>query len=109
MGLGRLSLVVAATSAGLRAPRSCRRQRKITSLAPAVGRARGGNTVTIHGSNFIGVASVTFGHKHATNIHVISAATLTVTAPSGSGTVTVRVTGSGGTSAGIRSSRYTYR
>ncbi len=82
---------------------------KITSLSPASGRSRGGNTVTIHGSNFIDVTSVHFGHNRAAHVKVISPTKITVTAPSGSGTVTVTVTGAGGTSAPTHASRYRYR
>ncbi len=81
----------------------------ITSLSPASGMARGGNTVTIHGTNFIGVTAVHFGHKLATRLRVRSRTKITVTAPRGSGTVPVTVSTAGGTSAATPSDRYRYK
>jgi hypothetical protein len=80
----------------------------ISSLSPAGGRARGGNTVTIHGTNFVGVTAVHFGHKLATRLRILSPTKITVTAPRGSGTVTVTVSAAGGTSAATPSARYRY-
>lgn len=77
----------------------------LASLSPNHGAARGGNKVTIHGRNFVGVQSVHFGGKLATHVKVVSSTEITVTAPSGSGTVSVTVTAGGRTSAG---SRYKY-
>lgn len=81
----------------------------ISSLSPASGRARGGNTVTIRGTNFVGVTAVHFGHKLATGLRILSPTKITVTAPRGSGTVTVTVSAAGGTSAATPSARYRYR
>jgi subtilase family serine protease len=72
----------------------------IGSLSPPGGRARGGNTVTIHGSGFYGSVTVHFGSKKATHVTVVSPTKVTVTAPSGSGTVKVTVSAAGGTSSG---------
>jgi hypothetical protein len=81
----------------------------IKSLSPASGKFRGGNTITVRGTNFIGVTSVHFGTKLARNLKVISASEITVTAPSGTGTVHVTVTATGGTSSSTSSvSRYRY-
>ncbi len=81
---------------------------KVSSLSPASGRARGGNKVTIHGRDFVGVTSVHFGGKRATGLRVVSAAEITVIAPSGSGTVNVTVTAAGGTSAKASADHYRY-
>ena len=72
----------------------------ISSLSPPVGAASGGTKVTIHGSNFTGVKSVTFGGKAGTKLDVTSATEFTVTTPAGSNgkTVNVVVTAAGGTS-----------
>jgi large repetitive protein len=72
----------------------------VSSLSPARGPVKGGTKVTIHGTNFIGVTAVHFGTKLATNLKVISATEITVTAPAGSGTVHVTVTAVGGASSG---------
>jgi len=81
----------------------------VTSLSPARGAAKGGTKVTIHGTNFTRVASVHFGSKTATNLKVISATEVTVTAPAGSGTVHVTLTAVGGTSSSTSSgSKYQY-
>jgi subtilase family serine protease len=72
----------------------------ISSLSPAVGTASGGTKVTIHGSNFASVKSVTFGGVVGTKLVVTSATELTVTTPKGTNgkTVSVVVTAAGGTS-----------
>ena len=70
----------------------------VTSLSPARGPAKGGTKVTIHGTNLTGVASVHFGSKLGTDLTVVSATQVTVTAPAGTGTVHVTVTAAGGTS-----------
>ncbi|WP_426574778.1 FG-GAP-like repeat-containing protein [Aquihabitans sp. McL0605] len=54
---------------------------KVTAAAPASGTALGGTTVTLTGSNLLGTTGVTFGGRPATDLHVVSATTLTVTAP----------------------------
>ena len=81
----------------------------VTSLSPAKGSHKGRTKVTIHGTNFTGVRSVHFGSKAATNLKVISATEITVTAPAGKGTVHVTVTATGGTSSSTSSSsKYQY-
>jgi subtilase family serine protease len=77
----------------------------VTGLSPGKGTHKGGTTVTIHGSNFIGVKSVRFGAKPG-KVKVISATEIKVVTPSGSGTVHVVVTAAGGTS-NIPSYKYT--
>jgi subtilase family serine protease len=80
----------------------------VSSISPTQGRPGGGNTVTIHGSHFVGVTAVHFGSKKASHFVVISATKITVTAPSGSATVAVTVTATGGTSAISAGSHYRY-
>ncbi len=81
----------------------------VSSLSPAKGTHKGGNKVTIHGTNFTGVSAVHFGGKLATHVKVISPTEITVTAPAGTGAVHVTVTAAGGTSSASSSaSKYTY-
>jgi len=81
----------------------------VSSLSPNKGTHKGGTKVTIHGTNFIGVSAVHFGGKLATNVKVISATEITVTAPAGTGTVHITVTAAGGTSSSTSAaSKYTY-
>jgi hypothetical protein len=81
----------------------------LTSLSPKKGTHKGGTRVTIHGTNFIGVAAVHFGGKLGTHITVVSATEIIVTAPAGSGTVHVTVTAAGGTTSATSTvSKYTY-
>jgi subtilase family serine protease len=72
----------------------------ITAISPASGTANGGTSVTITGSDFVGVKSVTFGGKVGFSIAVSGSSSLTVIAPFGTAgmTVPVVVTGAGGTS-----------
>jgi len=70
----------------------------VSSLSPNKGTHKGGTTVTIRGSNFIGVTSVHFGGKLGGKLRVISATEIKVVAPAGAGTVHVTVTAVGGTS-----------
>src|SRR6202012_1943999 len=63
----------------------------------------------ITGTNFIGATAVHFGAAAATNISVISATQITVTAPAGSaGTVDVTVTSPTGTSDTSAADAYTF-
>ncbi len=73
---------------------------RISSISPAKGTAGGGTKVTIHGSNFVDVKSVTFGGKAGTKVVVTSTTSLTVTTPKGTkgATVKVVVTAAGGAS-----------
>jgi subtilase family serine protease len=80
----------------------------IKSLSPTSGKPRGGNTITIRGTNFIGVTAVHFGTKRATKIRTVSATEIQATVPAGTGTVTVTVTAVGGTSAVSRTTHYRY-
>jgi len=80
----------------------------ITSISPARGTANGGTKVTITGSNFIGVKSVTFGGKTGFSIVVSGTSSITVLTPVNTPgrTVKVVVTGAGGTSNSVQY-RYT--
>jgi hypothetical protein len=72
----------------------------ITSVTPAHGTKNGGTKVTIKGSGFTGVKSVTFGGKPGSKVTVTGTTALTVIAPPGTegATVKVVVTAAGGTS-----------
>jgi subtilase family serine protease len=70
----------------------------ISTLSPGKGTHKGGTTVTIDGTGFIGVKSARFGGKLGTKLRVISATEIKIAAPSGSGTVRVTVTAVGGVS-----------
>jgi len=81
----------------------------VTGVSPAAGVAVGGNTVTISGTDFnSGGATVHFGANLATNVVVVSASSITATAPAGSGTVDITVTTADGTSAITSADQYTY-
>jgi hypothetical protein len=80
----------------------------VTSLSPASGPAHGGTVVTVSGTNFAGTTAVDFGTKAGTQMSVVNADTLKVTAPAGTGTVNVTVTTLGGTSAVSTKDRFTY-
>ncbi len=81
----------------------------VSVVSPARGPARGGNRVTIRGSNFVAVRAVRFGGRLATHVTVVSRTELVVTAPAGRGVVHVTVTAVGGTSSSVSAaSRYTY-
>jgi len=81
----------------------------VVSVKPSAGPIRGGQKVTITGTNLSGATSVEFGARAGTRVRVISSHTMTVTAPRGSDTVPVTVvTSRGGTSAIAAAARYTY-
>ncbi|WP_205746406.1 IPT/TIG domain-containing protein [Dyella amyloliquefaciens] len=80
----------------------------VTSLSVTSGLTSGGTTLTITGTDFIGVTAVRFG---LTNVGFLvnSATSITVTAPGHSaGTIDVTVTTAGGTSATSASDQFTY-
>jgi hypothetical protein len=70
----------------------------VTSVAPDVGPAAGGTTVTITGKRFTKVSAVDFGSTPATS-YTVSGKTITAVAPAGVGTVDVNVTNVSGVSA----------
>jgi hypothetical protein len=82
----------------------------VTSLSPPVGRAAGGDRVTVTGARFIDVTKVAFGTAAGTSIHVTSPTQLEVTAPPHTAAaVDVRVTTRYGTSAVAAGDRFTYQ
>ncbi len=80
----------------------------ITEVTPTLGPTKGGTTVTIWGSNFVGTVLVRFGEKRGTAVRVLSSSEVTVTAPPGSGTVYVTASALGGSSETSATSRYRY-
>ena len=81
----------------------------ITSVSPASGPAAGGQTVTITGTDFVGVTAVAFGATPGVNITVISATELTVVTPAhAAGTAPIRVTTRSGTSPLVPADRYAF-
>lgn len=83
----------------------------VTGLSPTAGPTAGGTSVTITGTDFVGLsgaAAVRFGATNATSYTVDSATQITATAPPGTGTQAVTVTTPGGTSADTAADDYTY-
>lgn len=81
----------------------------ITSVAPDVGPASGGTTVTITGIRFKHVSAVDFGSTPATSYTVNSIKMITAVVPAGAGTVDVSVTNMSGVSAvGSPVDQFTY-
>lgn len=80
----------------------------IMSVAPYIGSTAGGQSVTITGTNFIGVSAVAFGGVPATTFTVDSATRITATAPArAAGPADVTVTTVGNSSV-TRANGYTY-
>jgi RHS repeat-associated protein len=80
----------------------------VTSVAPSIGPAAGGTTVTVNGAGFTGTTAVSFGATPATGVTVASDSQLTATAPAGSATADIMVTAPAGTSGINAADRYTY-
>jgi hypothetical protein len=80
----------------------------VTSISPTAGPSAGGTTVTLTGTGLSGATAVTFGGTAAPGYTVVSATTITATAPAGTGTVDVRVTTVGGSSAISAADQFTY-
>jgi len=73
----------------------------LTSISPANGPTAGGTAVTITGTNFISVTSVTIGGNAPTAVTVVSSTSITATTPAGAaGPANVVVTTSAGTATG---------
>ncbi len=71
----------------------------VSSLSPAAGSTAGGTTMTVNGTGLRAPVSVRFGSFSATNVHVASASSATVTVPAhDSGVVPVTVATPIGTS-----------
>ena len=113
-GTGTVSVTVTTTAGGSSTPLAdaytYNAPPTVTAVSPNNGPAAGTNTVTVTGTGFTGATAVDFGASNpGTSIDVLSATSLTVTAPSGSGTVDVTVTTPNGTSAvNAPSDQYTY-
>jgi len=68
----------------------------ISSLSATEASIYGGTRITINGSDFIGIESVTFGSKLCTDVIIVSETTLTCILPSnGAGEVVVTILGKG--------------
>jgi hypothetical protein len=79
-----------------------------TAVSPTSGTASGGTPITITGTGFSAGASVSLGGTAATNVTVVSSASITATTPAhAAGTVNVVVTNGNGQS-GTLSNGYTY-
>jgi hypothetical protein len=79
----------------------------ITTVSPDNGSTGGGTAVTITGSDFLDISSVSFGGTAASFFTVLNPSTILATTPAHTaGAVTVSVTNLGGT--GNRSSGFTY-
>lgn len=71
----------------------------VTSISPTSGPAAGGTTITITGTDFIGVTSVRFGATEASfTVNSNTSITATAPAPAGAGDVCILVTAVGGNS-----------
>ena len=57
----------------------------VTEVSPTSGRAGGGTTVTITGTNLTGASEVKFGANAATGVKAESPTQVTATSPAGSG------------------------
>ncbi|MCB9935762.1 MAG: IPT/TIG domain-containing protein [Planctomycetes bacterium] len=82
----------------------------VNSCSPTSGSTGGGTNVTLSGSFFTGVNSVTFGGSSVTNLTVVNDTTITCTTPAhAAGAVTIRANKPGGFGlAGERFNAYTY-
>ena len=80
----------------------------IGGVSPPTGSAAGGTLITISGSNFNGVTSVTVGGNPATSVSTVSATSVTAVTPAGTvGSADVVVTNSDGQTA-TASDAFTY-
>jgi hypothetical protein len=79
----------------------------VTAVSPATGPHGGGTVVTVTGSGFTGVMSISFGGV-LTPVSVTSDTSLEVTSPGGTGTVDVVVPGLGGPSQVSADDQFTY-
>jgi sugar lactone lactonase YvrE len=80
----------------------------VSGVAPDIGPARGGSSVTISGANFAGASLVKFGATKAKSFSVISEGSIHAVSPSGSGTVDVTVTTPAGTTPITAADRFHY-
>jgi PASTA domain-containing protein/IPT/TIG domain-containing protein len=84
---------------------------EVDSISPESGSVSGGTEVKITGTDFTGASAVKFGTLTASSFKVESDTEITATAPKSKkvGAVDVTVTTLAGTSAAVRSDRFSYR
>jgi len=81
----------------------------VTNVNPSNGSTAGGTSVTISGSNFVGITNVLFGGIEATSFTVTGSGSITAVAPpNAAGTVDLSVVGFYGESAANSSDQFTY-
>lgn len=80
----------------------------VASLTPAFGPESGGTTVSIAGTNLIGVTAVDFGTTPAASFMGVSSTSMTAVSPAGHGVVDVVVTTGAGTSSVTKNDRFSY-
>lgn len=81
----------------------------VTSASPSTGPTVGGTAITITGSGFINVNSVTIGGVAATSVVVVNSTTITCVTPAHAfGLVDIVVTPGGGVAAGTGVGKFTY-
>ena len=81
----------------------------VTGISPTSGPIAGGTPVTITGTDFLAGSTVSFGGNAGTNVTVVSATSITVTAPAGAaGAVHVTVTNTDGPSTTSNADLFTY-
>jgi len=114
VGAAGIIEVTVTTAGGTSAPSSSNQYTyvappAVTAVSPATGPAAGGTAVTITGTGLTGATSVMFGAGAATNVTVVSATSITATAPAGTtGTVDVEVTTPFGASAPVTADQFIY-
>jgi alpha-tubulin suppressor-like RCC1 family protein len=80
----------------------------VTGASPSSGPAGGFTSVTITGTNFVGVTAVKFGSASAKSFKVLSETSISAESEPGTGAVDITVTTPAGTSATSAADRYTY-
>jgi hypothetical protein len=80
----------------------------VASVSPNSGAAAGGTVVTITGTGFTDVNSVSFGSVPAISFSFVSDATVTAKAPPGTGTVDITLTTPAGTSPTSAGDQFSY-
>jgi sugar lactone lactonase YvrE len=80
----------------------------VTAVSPSRGLPAGGTSVSISGTGFYSVSSVSFGGAAATSYVVNGASSISAMSPAGVGTVDITVTTAEGTSATSVADQYTY-
>jgi alpha-tubulin suppressor-like RCC1 family protein len=80
----------------------------LRTLSTTSGPGGGETTVTITGSEFVGVTAVDFGASPASSFEVTSPTSIIAVSPAGAGTVNVTVSAAGGTSAISKHDQFGY-